>query len=237
MATTPDLDIDGLLRTLAEAAPAIQRCAVRTLVRAGVVDERVLQALVDLLRTSDIPLREDVAGALAHIGRPALQLLQAALTSEDQDLRQAAIVTLALMGPPARDALPALRALQSDETLAPWPARAIAAIERHGLWQRRLYLSGYWLAAALPAMLISVLAAVMSYTAMANSEAAEALRAGALLGCFGAFLAVIIGRHVGGTQRTMLLLWSFALGGLAGGWLLSWILMALVAPARKVLGG
>ncbi len=51
---------------------------------------------------------------LAHCGEPALPVLQRALRDEDDHCRRVAAASLGIMGPEAREAVPALKAMQQD---------------------------------------------------------------------------------------------------------------------------
>lgn len=231
-----ELQVEELLRSLTEAIVSERRAAIRTVVRSRIIDERIIKALVELLRTSELSLREQTALALARIGRPAVDTLLAALSDEDDDFRKAVVVTLGLMGPDAAAAQEPLSALVEHEHLGPWAVRALYSIRAPSPWQRRLRRAWPWTVVSALVLVVGLCVRLLVDAATQDPLWRLALPAATALGFLGVYLGLIVGRHVAGTRRALLLAAFFGLGGASAGWLMSWIVLALVTPVTRVLG-
>jgi hypothetical protein len=87
------------------------------------------KAAVDL---DDTMTQVNLQSALASIGAPAVPHLVPDLTNATRDLRWGAATGLAMMGPAAKEALPALRAAaktEKDQTVADQINQAIGRVE------------------------------------------------------------------------------------------------------------
>ena len=72
------------------------------------VDETIVRRLIDGLKDPDPEVRQNLGAALAKVGTPAVEPLIAALKDSLSERRSGAAYALALIGPTARAALPAL---------------------------------------------------------------------------------------------------------------------------------
>lgn len=80
-------------------------------------DEVVVRKLIDALNDPDPEVRQNIALSLAKFGSAAVDPLTAALKDSSAERRSGAAYALALIGPPAKAALPALLdALGDKET-------------------------------------------------------------------------------------------------------------------------
>jgi hypothetical protein len=239
MSSSPDQEQqeEALLRSLTEGERRKRRKAVRAVARSKAVSERLLTALVELLRCPDLKLREETARALVHISQPCVGALVAALSTEDEDFRKAVVVTLALMGPAAREAVPVLQGLVEEEEIGPWAARAMVRIESRQGWKRWLRASWPWLMVGCLALGGALIAALLVHIGASVHLSPVVLGAGSALGGLGVIMGLLVGGHGGGARRALLLASVFGVGGAAAGLLLSWILTTLVQPVVQALGG
>ena len=99
-------------------------CTIVTLSLAGQVlsadpvpdNEQIAATLVDKLDDPDEEVRQNLAVALARLSPDSLPKLTLTLRDHSADRRAGAALALALVGPPARAALPDLLQALSDES-------------------------------------------------------------------------------------------------------------------------
>jgi hypothetical protein len=228
-----EVQIQALLRSLAQDDLGERRRALRAVAALEDVDERLIAAIVELLRGQDLPLREMAAATLAGMGGPAVGSLIAALSSDDADFRKAIVVTLALMGPPAHTAIPVLRDLVDEEGLGPWARRALERIEQR---PGRGPVAWPWLVAGGAALVLVLAGSLAARVGVSAGVPPAAMTAGLTLGGLGVVMGLLLGRQ-GGAREAGLMAASFGLGGAFAGGLLAWLLASLVAPVVKALGG
>jgi hypothetical protein len=79
--------------------------------------KELVPPLIDALKDTDTEVRQSAAGALAHMGRHAVQPLVDVLKDKDKDavLRANVAYVLGLMGAAGQEALPALTKLLKDD--------------------------------------------------------------------------------------------------------------------------
>jgi HEAT repeat protein len=133
----------ALERALEDTAPLVRLEAATALSGRESHTRQVVQVLAALVLLEAFPGRWEAARSLGAMGSRAVGgvgALRSALSSLDRSLRCDAVTALGLIGPAARDALPALRELLRYATLeelrAPI-ADAIAAIEAESVPQGR----------------------------------------------------------------------------------------------------
>jgi hypothetical protein len=188
--------------------------------------------LLGLLTHKSMRVREEAAVTLAAIGRPAVAALIEGLSRDDADFRKVIVITLGLMGPAARPAVPMLRALTGDEAVGPWARRALVRIEG-----RRWYSVAWpWLAVA-GFVLVVTLASNPGVRAAAGLRLpGAAVTAGLTLGGVGLVMGLLLGRQ-SSAREAGLLAASLGAGGLFAGGLLAWLIAGMVEPVVKALGG
>jgi hypothetical protein len=86
-------------------------------IRSGLDVKEVIPPLVDALKDSDTEVRRSAAGALAHLGQPAVAPLLEILKDKDKDreLRANVAYVLGQMGTAGQDAVPTLLKLLKDD--------------------------------------------------------------------------------------------------------------------------
>jgi HEAT repeat protein len=227
--------VEELLSALAAADCTEQRVALRVVIDSSRWDQRLIGAVVELLRSPDWEVREEAVVVLTRMGQSAVPALVAALASDDIDFRKAAVIALAHLGPAARAAAPALTALCADEQLDSWPNDALVCILHSG-WHHRVLRSWWfpWVTGGL-ALALALSAVVLILLGILNSLPRSALIAGIILGGVGAWLGLIIGSQVGGIRRATVLVAMYAVGGASAGFLLGWLFSNMLSPVIDTL--
>jgi hypothetical protein len=86
-------------------------------IRGGIDSKELIPPLIDALKDSDTEVRRSAAGALAHLGQPAVAALVDVLKDKDKDkeLRANAAYVLGQMGTGGQEAVPTLVKLLKDD--------------------------------------------------------------------------------------------------------------------------
>jgi HEAT repeat protein len=208
-----------------------RRKAVRALAALGAEAAPAVPALIELLSARDPALRSEAAEALGRIGKPAVGPLLAALKQEDEEQRRALVIALALVGPAAREAVPALTPLRQDPVLGPWVKRALQRIERRRwpVWPR-LLLGVFLVIGATAGLLAWLLTRPLPLTPPRVGAVAGLATAG-----MGAALGLIVGAREGDGRRTLWLTVLLGVGGGTAGLMLGSLVAALVEPVVRAL--
>jgi hypothetical protein len=224
--------VQELLASLAHESLDERRRALHAFAPSPSTDERVIAAIVELLRCQDPGLREEATMTLAGIGRPAVGALLAGLSSDDGDFRKAIVITLGVMGPQARPAVAMLRVLAEEEAVGIWARRALVRVEGRS-WES---LARLWLGAAGLALVLMVACSLLLQLGASARLPRPAVTAGLISGGLGAVMGLLVSRQARREEAALMSL-IFGAGGAFAGGLLAWLIAALIAPVVKALGG
>jgi len=107
--------VPELRKLLASDQPRVRQHAAETLGNIGPEAKAALPELIGLFKEDNQTLRVVSVRAVSQLGKEAVEPLTRVLGDAHEQARLSAVEALALMGPAARPALPALRKLETNE--------------------------------------------------------------------------------------------------------------------------
>jgi len=118
-----------VLAALADPDESVRSAAAEAVLELGPAAGRAAPGLEKLLTSKHEFVRDQANRALTEVRKPLADVIRA-LEQGEPKVRRRVVFKLGLMGPAARDALPALKAVAAAESDASLRAAAEAAIHR-----------------------------------------------------------------------------------------------------------